>query len=783
MSRKKEPRPARASRPNNDKTALAAKRLGAFKLVACAALCFAVAGFVYFLFGWPLGLVGRDGSSAASYVGSQTCAGCHAHEQEAWQASDHARAMQRANPRTVLGGFDNVKFSYAGVTSTFFQRDGKFFVTTDGPDGKHADYEIKYTFGLRPLQQYLIEMPGFRFQALNIAWDARPKEQGGQRWFHLYPKERITHNDELHWTRPAQNWNFMCADCHSTELRKNYDANSGGFKTQWAEISVGCEACHGPASRHVAWSKAKQAGKQSNDNSKGLTVSLDERRGVTWKPLAASGNAARSRPRSSEREIEVCAQCHARRGQIAEGYAAGKPFLDYYRPALLLSPLYHGDGQQRDEVYTWGSFLQSKMYASGVTCGDCHEPHSGKLRAAGNQLCTSCHQSSKYDAPAHHRHKSASAGAACSGCHMPTTIYMVIDPRHDHSLRVPRPDLSVQSGTPNACNGCHADRDARWAAMQVKQWYGREPQGYQRFAAAFGAEHASAPDGQERLRAIAADTSHPAIARATALAQLNEPLSEAGIDALAKGARDDSPLLRLGALQSLANAPLAARVSVAAPLLSDPLKAIRIEAASVLAAVPSTQLNAEQRGAFERAGAEYVASQRYNADRAEARVNLGIFFAQRGDADRAEVELRAALALDSRFIPGYVNLADLYRARQRDDEGERMLRDGFKVAPKHATLHHALGLTLVRLKRTEEAIRELEQATKLEPINARFSYVYAVALHSTGKVAEAIALLEKSLSLHPNDRDILEALASFHQTLGDPVAAKRYADRLQRTSR
>jgi predicted CXXCH cytochrome family protein len=716
----------------------------------------------------------------AKYVGAATCKSCHEAAYEAWKGSHHAVAMQPANAQTVLGNFADAKFSYAGITSTFFKRDGKFFVNTDGPDGKLGDFEINYTFGVTPLQQYLIEMPGFRFQALSIAWDSRSKEQGGQRWFHLYPKERITYQDELHWTRPAQNWNFMCADCHSTELRKNYDVATSRFNTQWSEINVGCEACHGPGSQHLKWAESKKAGNAAEEKIKGLTVSLDERRGVAWNHDAATGNAARAPARATEREIEVCAQCHARRGQIAEGYAPGKPFLDYYRPALLTSPLYHADGQQRDEVYIWGSFLQSKMYASGVTCSDCHEPHSGKLRAEGNTLCATCHKVDKYDAVTHHRHKLGSAGATCIGCHMPTTTYMVVDPRHDHSLRVPRPDLSVQLGTPNACNGCHSDRDVRWAAAQVKQWYGGAPRGYQRFAGAFAAATAGAVDAQAQLLAIADDGSHPAIARATALAQVNAALGKTTLDAAAAGLRDPSPLVRLAALQSLANAPAAARVSLVAPLLSDPLKAIRIEAASLLAPVPSDQLNVEQRAAFERAGEEYIASQRYNAERAEARVNLGTFYATRGDVAKGEAEIKAAIAIDRVFIPAYVNLADIYRAQGRDADGERVLREGLKVAPKSAMLHHALGLTLVRLKRTDAALAALEQATILAPANPRFTYVYAVALHSTGQSAAAIRRLEKTLAAHPNDRDVVQALASFHQSRGDTAAAKNYADRLTR---
>ena len=529
--------------------------------------------------------------------------------------------------------------------------------------------------------------------------------------------------------------------------------------------------------------KSSRAGKSSeNDGAKGLTARLDERRGITWSVNAASGNAVRSQPRTTEREIEVCAQCHSRRSQLAEEYEAGKPLFDHYRPALLTSPLYYDDGQQRGEVYNWGSFLQSKMHANGVTCSDCHNPHSGKLRAEGNSLCATCHLPSKYDTTAHHHHKPASAGAECVGCHMPTATYMVVDPRRDHSLRVPRPDLSVKLGTPNACNGCHKNRDARWAAKQVNQWYGHDPQGYQRFAGAFAAANDEAMDAQPQLLAIAADTTQPAIARATALAGINIPTNRTPPDALAEGLRDPNSVVRLGALQSLANAPLNVRVSLTAALLSDPVRAIRIEAASILAAVPAAQLTTEQRAAFERAASEFVETQRYNADRAEARVNLGAFYGNRGDAAKAEEEIKAAIRLEPFFIPAYVNLADLYRARGRDADGEPILRQGLKVAPKSAPLHHALGLALVRMKRNDEVLGELERATMLEPGNARFAYVYAVALHSAGKAEAAIAKLKKEILAHPNDRNILEALASFHEARGERGLAKQYTDRLQELS-
>ncbi len=776
MGRKKKRARAGARPPDTAASPLPPPGVGYGKrLAAGALLALLIGGLVLYLAFSER----KAAPPSAQYMGAKACAGCHAKEQQAWRGSHHDLAMQVVDEKTVLGNFDNATFKYNGVESTFFRRDGKFMVQTDGPDGKLHDYEVAYTFGVTPLQQYLIEFPDGRLQALTIVWDTRPKARGGQRWFHLYPGERITHEDELHWTRPSQNWNFMCAECHSTGVRKNYDLVTDRFQTQWAEINVSCEACHGPGSRHVAWATEKQAGRRTaDDETKGLTARLDERRGVVWTVDTATGNAVRSQPRNSDREIEVCAQCHSRRSQIAEGYEAGKRFLDHYRPALLPRPLYHADGQQRDEVYNWGSFLQSKMYASGVTCSDCHDPHSGKLRAQGNAVCATCHLPSKYDTTAHHHHKPGTAGAECAACHMPTTTYMVIDPRHDHSLRVPRPDLSVKLGTPNACNACHSKRDTRWAAVQVRAWYGRDAQGHQQFAAAFRAADTGAADAAAELLKVTWEPSQPAIARATALAGLGAQPSRAALEGLAEGLRDPDPLVRFGAVQALAQAPQDARASLAPPLLADPVKSVRIEAASALADVPAERLDATHRAAFERAAGEYVETQRYNADRAEARVNLGTFYANRGDLTRAEEELKAAIRLEPLFVPAYVNLADLYRARGRDGDGERILREGITMSPASAVLHHALGLALVRMQRVDEALAELERATTLESDNARFAYVYAVGLHSAGRRDAAIRVLENAVRRVPDDPDLLFGLAAFHRERGALASAVTYAERL-----
>jgi len=730
--------------------------------------------------------------TTASYVGNEACTGCHADAYAAWKDSQHARAMQHATDETVLGDFDDAKFRYAGVTTTFFRRDGGFFVRTDGADGQLADFRIEYTFGVEPLQQYLIAFPDGRLQALSISWDSRPRAHGGQRWFHLYPDDKVDYRDELHWTRRSQNWNFMCADCHSTEVRKQYDAATDTFDTTWTDISVGCEACHGPSSAHVEWAKT-----QSMDTHKGLAVALDERASARWIIDAASGKPARSQPREQDTEIEICAQCHARRSQIAEGYRAGLPFMDFYRPALLSAGLYHADGQQRDEVYKWGSFLQSRMYHAGVTCSDCHEPHTQELRAPGNALCGTCHVASKYATQAHHHHPTKAiaaqnqgmrdagtndagkngAGNQCVECHMPATTYMLIDPRRDHSMRVPRPDLTVTASTPNACNSCHSAEDAQWAANAIEQWYGHQPQGFQRYTEAFTYAERGAAEAASSLARIARNQSSPAIARATALEFLADYPSPRSIDAARKGLLDPDALVRRASVHALSQLPPAQRLTVLAPILDDPVRTVRMEATSALADTIG-EATVRQRNAFNRGAAEYESAQKYNADRPEARASLGNFYARLGRFDEAHAELQSALDLDPAFVPAYVNLADLYRARGRDAAAETVLRDGLQNIPNDAALHHALGLTLVRLDRSTEALAQLRRAATLLPENARFAYVYAVGLNSTGKTKASLTEVDRALKHHPDNRDLLMVAAVFRRDSGDISGARRYAQHL-----
>ncbi len=723
------------------------------------------------LLGWPRPLLAADsGAGAPVHVGSQACADCHGEQFQAWQGSQHARAMQHATGDTVLGDFADATFSYAGIESRFFRRDGRFFVRTDGPDGRLSDYEIRYTFGVEPLQQYLVEFPDGRLQALSIAWDSRPASAGGQRWFHLYPDEAVDHRDELHWTRPAQNWNHMCADCHSTALRKGYDAQRDRFATRWAELNVGCEACHGPGSRHLDW--ARGAGEIPHQ---GLTLLLDERRGSGWRGAVEQLTARRDPLSQGEsKEQEVCAQCHSRRSQIAEGYQPGKRLLDHYSPALLELGLYHVDGQQREEVFVSGSFAQSRMHAAGVTCSDCHEPHGQKLRAQGNALCAQCHLPSHFDSPKHHFHPAGSPGAQCVSCHMPQTTYMVVDPRRDHSLRIPRPELSARLGTPNACNACHSGESAEWAAQAIREHHPKPAEGFQRFAEVWAAAEHNAPGASTGLAGLLTNPAQPALVRASSTARLRQPGRAEDWQALRQALGDPSPLVRRAALGALEGLPPGPRGEWLAPLLSDPQRSVRSEAARLLADVSLPQ---SRQADFARALGEYEAQLQLNADRAEGRSELARLRRRQGREAEAVEQLQAALRLDPLYLPAYLEFAELHRSAGREAQAEALLREGLALRPQAALLHYSLGLGLVRQQRKDEALGHLQQAQQLAPDDPRFAFALALALHP-GAPVQALALLEQVLQERSHEADLLWLAGVYSLEQGKPAAAVAYAERL-----
>ena len=728
-------------------------------------------------------------AAADGYVGSARCGTCHTTELTAWQGSHHDLAMAEATPENVLGDFDDAEFTAHGVTTRFYRDGDEFRVDTDGPDGKPASYPIAYTFGWTPLQQYLIRFPGGRLQALGIAWDSRPVEEGGQRWFHLYPDEADYGPDNpLHWTNRDQTWNYQCAECHSTDLHKGYDLSTDAYTTTWAEIDVACEACHGPGAAHAAQAEAAAAGNADAwDAHKGLAPDLADRDNATWVQDPETGLPHREPPRGGHAEVNTCARCHARRGQLHVPYTPDAPLEDTHRLALLTEGLYYADGQIQDEVFVHGSFIQSRMFHQGVTCSDCHDPHSLQLRAPGNAVCARCHAPAQYDSAEHHHHPmTATAGAkgsgtACVDCHMPERNYMVIDARADHSLRIPRPDIAAALGTPDACTGCHTELTPAQAAAQVQTWYGT-PKRPAHFATALHAGRSGAADAAAKLAELAADTEAPMIARATALdllAELPQPVDPALLQALAES---DSPLLRSAVAGALERLPPQDALSMGLELLNDPTRLVRVDTARSMAAFARLEANipgreSPLRKALAPALAEYRESQLTSAERPESWLNLGVLDSLLGDSDAAERDYRQALALDPGFIPTYANLADLYRALGRDADGRAMLEQGLEQAADDADLLHALGLLEIRAKHLPAAVDLLGRAAEQAPDQSRYAYVHALAQEAAGDPRAAIATLTAATDRHPNDADIALALVSLNAKAGDRDATIAWAER------
>ena len=700
-----------------------------------------------------------DGAAGPTYVGRDRCIECHQQAADSWRGSDHDLAMAEAADDTVLGDFDDVTVEFHGVTSRFYRRDDAFFVHTAGPDGEMGDFEIAYTFGHDPLQQYLVPFPGGRLQCLSIAWDRIRGE-----WFHLYPDQEIPPDDWLYWTNNAQNWNGMCAECHSTNLVKNYDADSATFATTWSEIDVSCEACHGPGSAHVTWAELPPMARPLADGD-GLVVKTGEL--------------------TSRQQVELCAPCHSRRTELGDYHHGQVELLDNLLPSLLEEGLYFADGQILDEVYVYGSFVQSKMYRNDVRCSDCHDVHSLKLRFDGNELCGQCHRLDTYDSADHHFHKKIvdgepSAGALCISCHMPQRPYMVIDWRADHSLRVPRPDLSVAIGTPNACGqtGCHADKSLDWQVAEYEKWYGRARKPH--YGTVIAAGRDGDPEARPALIRLVDDQLYPAIVRATALSLLGAyPPDDDSAAAFERALSDDEPIIRRTAIDNFPPLPVEATVEVLVPQLFDPVRAVRTAASSRIAGAPDQLLEPYQKERLEQVLDEYIADMRASLDFAFAGHNLGNLYSRLGDTERAIKFYRDALEVDDLFLPAKMNLAVLLNGEGRNDEAEALLRQVLDSYPEHAEAAYSLGLLLAEMDRLDEAVVYLARAGELRPDRARVQYNLGLALQAVGRKADAEQALLRAVELAPDNLDYMFALADHYARSGDLRSALMIAERMK----
>ena len=706
---------------------------------------------------------------AAAFVGSDACRDCHRNEYDKWKGSHHQLAMAVASDETVLGDFADAEFRHLGVTTRFYRKDGRFMVAAQGPGGKMGDFEITHTFGWFPLQQYLIPFPGGRLQCLPIAWDSREK-----RWYHLYPDRPLAADDWLYWTNNGQNWNAMCAECHSTDLRKNYDPDAETYQTAWSEISVGCEACHGPGSAHVAWAQLPEMGRPDVANTD-LSVKTS---GLT-----------------SARQVQLCAPCHARRMSLDDNIHAHADFLDYGIPQLLGEGMYFPDGQILDEVYVYGSFIQSKMHARDVRCSDCHDVHSIKRIKDGNDLCLQCHRAAIYDTRDHHFHKKAGepgdpiraatgkvlfevgSGASCEACHMPGRNYMGVDYRPDHSFRIPRPDLSLALDTPNACNRCHVDKTVQWSVDAMAKWYGKKKRPH--YGTILAAGRRQDPEALAPLIRLAEDRLYPDIVRATALSLVSSYPDRAAVEALEQAFSDEAAIVRHTAVNRLSIPDPQQHAAVIGPLLYDPVRAVRIEAARSLAAIPRSTMPAPLRQPYQEALTDYIEAMERTGDFAASRHNLGNLYAGMGETDVAIDHYRKAIAIDGLFYPAKVNLAMLLNAQGKKDMAEALLRDVVEEHPDLYEIKYSLGLLLAEKKAFDDAVIFLGDAAAGLPQRSRIQYNLSLLLKQLNRNAEAETALNRALSVDPKNPDYLYALAVLYMERNRLDDALKVAVRLR----
>lgn len=693
-------------------------------------------------------------ATAQDFVGSGECASCHQEAFDNWQTSHHKHAMEIANSESVLGDFNDANFDYLGSTTRFFQRDDDYYIETDNSVGELEEFKVSYTFGFYPLQQYLVEFPDGRIQALSITWDSRPEDEGGQRWYHLYPDEKIVAGDPLHWTGAFQNWNSRCASCHTTDLDKNYSIETNSYDTQWAEINVGCEACHGAGSQHIDWANASLE-IQSEISNMGLLTNLEK----VWEPIAGQLPIPEEVDFTLSEQVQTCGGCHSRRAELQKRDIADA-FLDNYSLSPLLEDLYHADGQIEDEVYVMGSFLQSKMHANLVSCSNCHDPHTSELRIEGNGLCLQCHEAQTFQSEDHFFHEVGTVGAQCVNCHMPETTYMGVDPRRDHSFRIPDPIASNELGVPNACTSCHSDQGEQWLVDFIASRNGHGDMQYQHaeiIAAARRGDASIAPD----LLVLASDENTPAILRSLALIESPRFPSIRNISAALAAFNSVDPILRMSAIAAIDFLEIGAQFQYLEDLMVDPFKSVRMAAARRLATLPADQIPLNARTIMNNLYAEYEQSLLFNADMPEYVSDLGAFYVAQGNLDFARQALLHARELSPGYLPASINLSDVYRAQGRDDLGELVLSEALTMYPESADVNYALGMLFVRTGRLQQSIELFDAARTIAPGNQQYVYIYAVALAEVGRVEEAIFLLELAQRDFPNNAQIREAIRAY----------------------
>lgn len=668
---------------------------------------------------------------------AENCLQCHIQETLQWQTSQHAHAMQPATTDTVLGDFNQTRFVSEALEADFQLKNGQYRINLTEA-GQRQQWTVRYTLGVYPLQQYLIDIGDGKLQALNIAWDSRNPEQGGQHWFRLDDKEHQRPGDPFHWRGVYQNWNSMCADCHTSGLQKGYTPDQDDYTTLFDQVNVSCSACHADASKHEYAAREGRIIPAGSD----LQAKGAWHIGTTQKKPQHTG------PLSSTQQVETCGRCHALRTRLNQ--APNGRIHDQYSLNRLQSPLYFTDGRVREEVFVLGSFLQSKMHQAGVVCSNCHNSHTAKPVAQGNALCSQCHSSDSFDTPEHHKHPPESSGAQCVSCHMPERTYMQIDSRREHNFTTPNPVTSKQAASPDPCLICHDNKTRDWSIQQLANLW----PGYRERSQWFDIQ-------QDDLPAIAgfiADQSRAALYRASLLENQAPALAQSTPKLILEQLLSPEPLLRESGWKAAASLHASTVQPQANTGLNDQYLSVRLaafETLMLLNALPATH---------EKTRIEYEAYLDQLADRPSGRTLKAQYMLTKGLPEIAEQNLNIALKMDNAYLPAYMLLTNLLRTQQRFRETIKLLTQGLEQLQENASLLHLRGLTRLQLNDYENAEIDLQHAATVDPENWLFSYRYALLLFYLGKIDRAIETTQRLEKMVPGNAQVEGLILQLRKT-------------------
>lgn len=682
----------------------------------------------------------------AQYAGSESCRACHAAEFDKWKGSHHGLAERAPNNELDLAAFEPPKAFQHGTQTTEARKGANGFeIVSLGFDGKREAYPVKRVIGHDPLRQFLVEGQRGSLHAMEACFDPHKGD-----WFNVYGNEDRKPGEWGHWTGRGMVWNQMCASCHNTRVRKNYDVPTDTYHTSMAEMTVSCESCHGPMKSHSDWQQQYQG-----QGKKDPTL-------VEW---------------SRDQHIDNCAGCHARRGEITGDFVPGDSFWDHYLLTITDgTDIYYPDGQIRDENYEFSSFLSSRMYHAGVRCMDCHDMHSMKTILPGNQLCMRCHTAGGFpNAPVilpemHTFHKTDSTGSQCINCHMPQTTYMQRHPRHDHGFTIPDPLLTKQFGVPNACNRCHQDKDTEWSLAATDKWWGDKMNRKTRTRATLIAQARQGnPSARDGLMSLLDSDEMPHWKASASLLLERWATEPPVIAALQKQLQHTHPLVRQSAARVLEPALQAPGVRADMErLLADPARNVRVTAAWALR---------ESIDPSSAAAKDMEHMLRLNADQPSGQMQLGQWHYARRDLPAAIKAMETAIQWDPNSPPFHHDLALLHSTAGNTAQTIQKLRDAIKLAPNEAQYHYELGLALSESGDLAGTIAALRECVRVQPRFARAWYNLGLALNQQGQTADAIAALKQGEAAEPGDPSIPYARATIHAQLGQKPEALEALDR------